>query len=157
MSPWSTQPSPRGWSLSSNCGPLPRRGGEGREHLRHAALFILNPLPQWGRGPQFEPRRPPRATRRGLSRTRVRARGLPLLPQGAGEEAADQVALQADNEGDGRDAGKDGGRRDVAPGHLEDAGKERERHGHGAAGFGRRERVGEEELVPREEKGQEGC
>src|SRR6058998_2911890 len=36
--------------LSSNCGPLPRGGGEGRRHSRHAALFILIPLPQWGRG-----------------------------------------------------------------------------------------------------------
>ncbi len=52
-----------------------------------------------------------------------------LFAEGAGEEAADQVALQAHHEGDGRDAGEDGGRGDIAPGHLEHAGKERERHG----------------------------
>ncbi len=43
--------------FSSNCGPLPLRG--------RGILFI--PLPHRGRGPHFEPRRSPRATRRGLS------------------------------------------------------------------------------------------
>src|SRR5499427_10585332 len=78
------------------------------------------------------------------------------LSQGAAEQSPDQIALQHDHQHHGRHAGQHRGRGDVAPWHLEDAREEGEGHRHRAARLGRRESVGEEELVPRKEKGEEG-
>src|SRR5215468_4268265 len=78
------------------------------------------------------------------------------LPQGAAEQAPDQITLQHDHQYHGRHAGQHRGGGDVAPRYLEDAREEGEGHRHRAARLRRRESVGEEELVPRKEKGEEG-
>src|SRR5882724_667752 len=81
--------------------------------------------------------------------------GGALLSERAGEKAADEVALQPDNQHERRHARQHGGGRDVAPGYFEHPGKEGERNGHRAARFGSGKSVREEKLVPREEKGEE--
>src|SRR5437667_89592 len=78
-----------------------------------------------------------------------------LLFECAGDEPADQEPLEPDHDEHGRQARQHGRGGDVAPGHLVDAGEERERDRNRPARLRGRERVREEELVPAEQERQE--
>src|SRR5262245_40675552 len=85
----------------------------------------------------------------------VRRAGARSLLHRARDEAPDQEALQSDDDQHGWKAGQHRRCRDVAPRYLEDSREERQRDRDRAARLRDRERVGEQEFVPAEEKGQE--
>src|SRR5262245_22530779 len=85
----------------------------------------------------------------------ARRGGASSLLHRARDEPPDQEPLQPDDDQHGWKAGQHRRRRDVAPRHLEDSSKERQRHRDRPARLRDRERVGEQEFVPAEEKGQE--
>src|SRR4029450_12408832 len=85
----------------------------------------------------------------------ARRGGASSLLHRARDEPPDQKPLQPDDDQHGWKAGQHRPRCDVAPRHLEDSWKERQRHRDRPARLRDRERVGEQEFVPAEEKGQE--